>query len=177
MILDLLKRVCKSLDDNSVPYMISGSIALNIYTIPRMTRDIDIVVELTEDRIDEFTALFPDSYFNKDVIKEEIKREGMFNIIDHQTGFKIDFIIRKDTEYFKQAFENRLRINELDTDLWVISLDDLIIAKVIWVQDYQSEKQIMDIENLLLNPDVNLEYIKKWCDKMNLQTFNLFNNE
>jgi len=54
MIFDLLHRVCTSLDDNNIPYMISGSIALNVYTIPRMTRDIDIVVELTENKV-EFT--------------------------------------------------------------------------------------------------------------------------
>ena len=59
----------------------------------------------------------------------------MFNIIDHKTGFKIDFIIRKETGYFRQAFDNRQRINELETDLWVIRLDDLVIAKLIWIQD------------------------------------------
>ncbi len=92
---------------------------------------------------------------------------------DHQTGFKIDFIIRKETKYFKQAFENRQRINELDINLWVIGIDDLIIAKIIWIQENQSEKQIMDIENLLINPDIKINYIKKWCKEMNLQTFNL----
>ena len=51
MILNLLQRVCKSLDENNIPYMISGSLALNIYSIPRMTRDIDIVVELFENRL------------------------------------------------------------------------------------------------------------------------------
>ncbi len=142
-----------------------------------MTRDIDIVIELTDNRVDEFTALFPDSYFNKNTIKSEIKKQGMFNIIDNQTGFKIDFIIRKETEYFKQAFANRQKIKELNTDIWVISLNDLIIAKIIWIQDYQSEKQVMDIENLLINPGINKDYIKKWCDKMNLETFNLLNNE
>ncbi len=177
MILELLNRVCKSLEDNDIPYMISGSIALNIYTIPRMTRDIDIVIELSENRVDDFTSLFPDSYFNKNTIKSEIKKRGMFNIIDNQTGFKIDFIIRKETEYFKQAFANRQKIKELNTDIWVISLNDLIIAKIIWIQDYQSEKQVMDIENLLINPGTNKDYIKKWCNKMNLKTFNLLNNE
>jgi len=54
MILDLLKRVCKSLDENKFPYMISGSIAMNLYSIPRMTMDIDIVVKLSFKRIDEF---------------------------------------------------------------------------------------------------------------------------
>jgi len=85
--------------------MISGNIAMNIYTIPRMTRDIDIFIELDKSGIDDFIALFPDSYFNIDTIRDETAKRGMFNIIDNQTGFKIDFIIRKDTKYFKQAFK------------------------------------------------------------------------
>jgi hypothetical protein len=177
MILDLLKRVCKSLDENKFPYMISGSIAMNIYSIPRMTMDIDIVVELSLKRIDEFTNMFPDSYFNKTTIKNEIKRKGIFNIIDHETGFKIDFIIRKDTEYYRLAFNRRKRIKELEMELWVISLEDLIIAKIIWIQEYQSEKQSLDIENLLLNPDKDMNYIKEWCNNLNLRTFNLLRNE
>ena len=177
MILDLLQRVCKLLDENNIPYMITGSIAMNIYTIPRMTRDIDIVVELSLDRVDEFTDMFPDSYFNIDTIKDKIKRKGIFNIIDHTTGFKIDFIIRKDTEYFKLAFERRQRIKELDTELCVISLEDLIIAKIIWIQQNQSEKQIHDIESLLLNPDKDMNYITEWCNDLKLRTFNLLKDE
>ncbi len=177
MILSLLQRVCNSLNSSDIPYMISGSIALNIYSIPRMTRDIDIVVELTEDRIIEFLELFPDSYYNENAIKKEVSRQGMFNIIDHKTGFKIDFIIRKNSEYFDLAFEQRELIRELDTNMWVISLNDLIIAKIIWIQDLQSEKQIFDIENLLLNPDADIIYIKNWCTKLKLQTYKIFENE
>ena len=157
--------------------MISGSIALNVYAIPRMTRDIDIVVELTDNRVDEFTDLFPNSYFDKKVIKEEIKRKGMFNIIDNETGFKIDFIMRKETDYFNLAFQRRQRIKELDTELWVISIEDLIIAKLLWIQQYQSEKQMFDIENLLINPNVDQDYLKNWINILNIETFNLFRNE
>jgi hypothetical protein len=177
MILDLLQRVCQSLDEHDIKYMISGSIALNIYAIPRMTRDIDIVIELSENRIDEFTDLFPNSYYDKKVIENEIKRKGKFNIIDHSTGFKIDFIIRKESEYFNLAFEQRERINVFGTGLWVISLNDLILAKLIWIQQYQSERQMFDIENLLLNPDIDIDYIKYWCNKLNLQTFKLLDYE
>lgn len=177
MILSLLQKICRSLDEHHIKYMVSGSIALNIYGIPRMTRDIDIVIELSENVIDEFTGLFPDSYFDRKVIKDEIKRKGMFNIIDHSTGFKIDFIIRKDTEYFNLAFSQRQRIIEFGTELWVISLNDLIIAKLIWIQQYQSELQMFDIQNLMLNSDRDIVYIKKWCDKLNLQTYNLLEYE
>lgn len=157
--------------------MISGSIALNVYSIPRMTRDIDIVIELPLSRLDEFTGLFPDSYLNRATIAEEIKRKGLFNIIDHKTGFKLDFIIRKETEYFKMAFSRRKRIMALNMELWVISLEDLIIAKLIWIQDYQSSQQMQDISNLLLNPDKDIGYITEWCNKLELKTFNLLSNE
>ena len=177
MILELLQRVCGQLDKHNIKYMVSGSIALNIYAIPRMTRDIDIVIELSENMINEFTDIFPNSYFEKNVIRNEIRRKGMFNIIDHLTGFKIDFIIRKETEYFNLAFQQRRRIKEFDTELWVIDINDLIIAKLIWIQQYQSERHIFDIQNLLLNPDTDMEYIKKWCKKLNLQTFDLIKDE
>jgi hypothetical protein len=69
MLLDLLKKVCNQLDEHEIKYMVSGSIALNIYTIPRLTRDIDIVIELSESKIDEFTSLFPNAYYDKNTIK------------------------------------------------------------------------------------------------------------
>jgi len=177
MILELLNRVCRALDDNQFPYMISGSIALNVYAIPRMTRDIDIVIELPINRIDNFVQLFPNSYLNKATIIEEVNRQGLFNIIDHNTGFKLDFIIRKDTDYFKHAFSRRKKIRELETELWIISLEDLIIAKLIWIQDYRGEQQTQDIKNLLLSPDKDMEYIRKWSLDLGLNTFNMLENE
>lgn len=177
MIIDLLKKVCKQFEKHNIKYMISGSIALNIYAIPRMTRDIDIVIELFENKIDEFINLFSDSYFDESVIREEVIQKGMFNIIDHSTGFKIDFIVRKETEYSNLAFQRRQLVKEFDIELYVIDLNDLIIAKIIWIQEYQSEKQIFDIENLLLNSSKDMDYIKSWCKKLNLKTFNLLNNE
>ena len=59
--------------------MISGSIAMNMYAVPRMTRDIDIVIELPFNRIEEFVELFPNSYLNKGTLVEEVKRQGLFN--------------------------------------------------------------------------------------------------
>lgn len=133
MILELLNKTCKALEENNIQYMISGSIALNTYAIPRMTRDIDIVIELEEVMIDKFISLFPNSYYDKTTIKDAVQTEGMFNIIDHQTGFKIDFIIRKNDEYHNLAFKRRRRIKEFDTLIWVISIEDLIISKIIWI--------------------------------------------
>lgn len=177
MIFNLIKEVCNKLDEHGINYMVSGSIALNIYAIPRLTRDVDIVIELTENKIDEFTSLFPNAYYDKNTIKEELRRKGMFNVIDHSTGFKIDFIIRKETEYHNNEFKRRKKVYEFDTELWVVDINDLIIAKIIWIQEFQSDRQIFDIENLLLNPLKDLDYIRYWCKRLNLKTYDLIDDE
>ncbi|OGQ48894.1 MAG: hypothetical protein A3I10_02970 [Deltaproteobacteria bacterium RIFCSPLOWO2_02_FULL_57_26] len=46
--LAVLKEVTRRLNRAKIPYMVTGSIAANFYTVPRMIRDIDIVVELSE---------------------------------------------------------------------------------------------------------------------------------
>jgi hypothetical protein len=44
--LDILKQVCQGLEQANIPYMLTGSLAANFYTVPRMTRDIDIIIEI-----------------------------------------------------------------------------------------------------------------------------------
>ena len=42
--------------------MLSGSTALGVYAVPRMTRDIDIVVALEPDDADRFAELFAEDF-------------------------------------------------------------------------------------------------------------------
>lgn len=165
------------MNENNISYMVSGSIAMNVYSIPRMTRDIDIVIEIDNNRIDHFLSLFPDSYYNYYAVKEEIKKRGFFKIIDNLTGFKIDFIVRKNTEYFYHAFNRRIINNDFDIELWIITIEDLIIAKLIWIQDLQSDIQMNDIKNLLRSSKLDMEYLNQWTRALKLNTFNLIPHE
>jgi hypothetical protein len=174
MILKLLKRITQSLESKEIDYMLSGSIALNNYSIPRMTMDIDIIIALKEENLKEFLSIFDKNYYiNENTVREETKRLGMFNVIDHETGLKIDFILRKDTEYRKHEFERRTKSSFESFEVWTVSIEDLIISKLEWIQILQSDKQINDIKNLLANPSADITYIKAWCEKLNLNTFNL----
>jgi len=154
--------------------MLTGSIALNHYSIPRMTLDIDMVIDLGEKNLADFLSILgSDYYFNEVTIKDEVSRRGMFNVIDYKTGFKIDFIIRKESEYKKLEFSRRIRSVISDFEVWIVSPEDLIIAKIEWVQELGSEKQIQDIKNLLVIPDLDIDYIRNWCKKLDLKTYNL----
>jgi len=174
MITDLLKRVTSALENKQIPYMLSGSLALNAYTVPRMSLDIDIVIELHEEHLNDFFEIFKEEYYvNEITVKQEVKRHGMFNVIDHYTGFKVDFIIKKETEYRIHEFSRRNRETISDFDVWIVSPEDLVISKIEWIQQYRSDKQISDIQNLLAISKIDLNYIKFWCNKLNLITFEL----
>ena len=104
---------------------------------------------------------------------EEISRKGMFNVIDNETGFKIDFIIRKDSSYGQTAFGRRLRLDDFGEEVWVIAIEDLILAKLIWIQEIFSDRQTNDIRNLLKNPEIDRQYSDNWVFELKLNVFDL----
>ena len=174
MFLELLKTITQRLEQKEIRYMVSGSLAINVYSVPRMTLDIDIVIELNETNFMTFLEIFKSGYYiNEETALKEIRRKGMFNVIDHDTGLKIDFIIRKDTEYRRLEFSRKTRKMIKNVPVWMVSAEDLVISKLEWIQQLQSDRQMHDIKNLMALPDLDKEYISSWCRKLNLDTFNM----
>jgi hypothetical protein len=170
---ELYKEITSALDARNIPYMISGSMAMFVYTVARTTRDIDIVIELSEESLDSFYEIFKDQfYLHKPSVEEEVQRRGMFNAIDNRSGLKIDFVIRKNLPFRKEEFQRRKRHKLFGHEAWVVSVEDLILSKLIWIQDIQSDRQKEDIKSLLEQP-VDYGYIKKWVDDLKINTFGL----
>jgi uncharacterized membrane protein YbhN (UPF0104 family) len=49
VIIGLIKffnKIIDALNTNSIPYILSGSIAMGVYVVPRATRDFNFVIEL-----------------------------------------------------------------------------------------------------------------------------------
>jgi hypothetical protein len=155
--------------------MLSGSVALSIYTLPRATRDFDFVVHLQQKDIDDLLARFSEGYYcDRDAVKEAIMHHSMFNIIDHASGFKADFIILKNEPFRKTEFERRLEIEFEGMPVNVVSAEDLLLSKLIWIQELQSAVQMEDIKNLSTKKDLDWTYIDSWIKSLNLNTFDLF---
>jgi len=139
-ILNLLKFITQYLSSKRIKYMLGGSMAMNFYAVSRATRDIDIVIHLTESDIPNFMSGLDQFYYNSETIAREVKREGMFNIIDNDSGFKIDLMVLKNTEYTTLAFDRRQTYSDFGFDICVTSLEDLIIAKLQWIQTLYSDR-------------------------------------
>ncbi len=168
--LEVLKVVTECLNRTNIPYMISGSMAANYYTVPRMTRDIDVVIELKETDVDKFVELFAgDFYINKEMIKKEVRRQGMFNLIHTQFVIKIDFIVKKSSPYQDTAFSRKREVLINSNPMWFVSPEDLVISKLNWAKDSLSEMQLKDVRNLLETVDnLDLKYIDKWISQLGL---------
>ena len=173
--LNILLLVAQRLDQNKIVYMISGSMAANYYTIPRMTRDIDVVIELKRGEIDQFVKAFEvDFWIDAEVVERETLQRGMFNLIHKEYVIKIDFILRKESEFQESAFERRKNITIENQPIWFISAEDLVLAKLLWAKDSFSELQLNDVRHLLQTVvGLDRAYVDRWVQMMGLvQVYN-----
>jgi hypothetical protein len=168
--IEVLKLVCRRLQEVGIPYMLTGSLAANFYATPRMTRDIDMVIEMGKFEVAKFFRSFQDDfYIVKESIVEAITHEGMFNIIHNASVYKIDFVIRKDSPYRDTEFQRRREIDLDGTPMWIVSPEDLILSKMFWSKDSLSDFQLRDVRNLLSSvKNLDVKYIQKWVQTLEL---------
>ncbi len=171
--LKFVKLIASRLDSVGVPYMMTGSMAMAIYSIPRMTRDIDLVVELEPVDIDKIVNLFSeDCYIDRDTVRQAVDAHSMFNIIHNDWVVKADFIIRKNEEYRRKEFSRRQKMVIEERTIFVVSAEDLILSKLAWGKESQSELQLVDVRQMVSTvPDLDWEYMKKWAIVLGIESF------
>ncbi len=171
---NFLRILIQFFEKYNIPYMLSGSMAMSTYTGPRYTRDFDFIVHLKPSDVKLLMEYFKEGYYcEEDAIREAIEKEGMFNIIDHQSNYKADFVILKNNPYRKKEFERRKQVEFLDMKIFLVSPEDLVISKLIWIQELQSSIQAEDIKMLSSLKDLDWSYIYEWISNLNLNTFGL----
>lgn len=161
-----LWKVINRLEKAGIPYMLTGSMAVNIYGHSRATNDFDIVIQIGSHHIKMLSSLFEkDFYMSEEAMQEALRLQGMFNVIDNETIFKVDFIIAKDDPFSKQQFGRRQAIKVADKIIYIISPEDLILSKLEWSKESLSELQENDIKNILriLGRTLDKQYLEKWA--------------
>lgn len=166
--LNIVKLVVERLEQANIAYMISGSIAMNYYAQPRMTRDIDIVVELILDDVERVTALFmQDFYIDEEIVYNAIQNQSIFNIIHNDLLVKIDFIVRKNTPYRQTEFLRRQQAKVNSFKAWIVSVEDLLLSKLVWAKESQSEMQLNDVRNIITSVhNLDWTYVNNWATEL-----------
>ncbi len=169
--LQVLGLVAGRLDAAGIAYMLTGSMALNYYGRPRMTRDIDMVIAADVAGAGRLCDLFAsDFYVDREAAATAIRERGMFNLIHLALVVKVDLIVRKDSEYRRIEFDRRRRAVVESLPLFVVAPEDLIISKLDWARDTRSERQLGDVRSLLASGvEMDRGYLVEWVRRLGLE--------
>ena len=167
--LDVLRDVSQRLESGGVAYMLTGSMAMNFYAQPRMTRDLDLVVKLVADQTDLLISLFESEYYvDRRAVATAIAQRSVFNLIHNETIIKFDCIVLKDQQYRQEEFARRRKITIGDFKTWIVTREDLILSKLYWARNSRSELQFRDVKNLL-SSDCDMTYLESRAESLGVK--------
>jgi hypothetical protein len=135
-------------------YMVTGATAAILYGAPRLTNDLDLVLELTRTQASQLPALFPAAAFYlppPDVVEVERNRpnRGHFNIIHMGTGYKADVYLAGADPLHAWGLAHRRSVS---VDRGVVSLappEYVILRKLEFYDEGGSDKHLQDIRAIL----------------------------
>lgn len=150
--------ILKSLYDNKIEYLIVGGVAVNLHGVPRATFDFDLVISTDKSNIlslikvlgegNYIPSLPEDPIQLADPKKVEywIKEKNLiaFSFYNEKHSHQVVDIIIKHPLDFQEAFKRKLTKPIDDFELYLASIEDIIIMKT----ESARPKDMKDIEFL-----------------------------
>ncbi|MGH7307223.1 MAG: hypothetical protein ACREK6_00855 [Candidatus Rokuibacteriota bacterium] len=168
--LEVLKIVAGRLARAGIAYMVTGSIAMNHYAVPRMTRDVDLVVDLSPADADRVGDLFEDDFYvDRGAVRHAAETKAVFNMIHTALVVKVDVVVRGETEYRRTEFGRRRHVAIEGQELFVVAPEDLILSKLERARESRSAMQLADVRNLVESvEDLDRAYLAEWTRRLGL---------
>lgn len=135
--------VLKALNETGVRYVLVGGVAVNMHGVPRMTYDLDLLVDLEDENLEKLVALLNEWGFKpripvaiENLASQEKRQEWVtekhmkaFNVFNDQWALsEIDILIDSPVSY-ASASEHATPMRLGGVDVPLISIDDLVVMK------------------------------------------------
>jgi hypothetical protein len=145
---------------------VTGSVAASVYGVLRQSQDTDVVVDLDRAGFGHLADSLRSGFAIS--VPIDFGESAMASIIDQETAEKVDLILRHPGPFEVSAME---RLRELEVPglgrIWVASVEDLIVAKLVWSAG-TSELQLRDCAQLLrVNiGSIDRAYLERWAARL-----------
>jgi len=157
---EVLKKVVKMLNQLRAEWCLCGGVAANYYGSPRATYDLDILLLLEECDIETFAKAIK---IKKNVLCDIIKISNRYFL--EIMSYRVDFWFPKSL-YDREILKRRKKVRIDGLDLWIISVEDLIIQKL-------RSDRLQDIEDLVgiikVNKKICWNYVSYWCKFLGIE--------
>ncbi|MGD8717603.1 MAG: hypothetical protein PVH29_02165 [Candidatus Zixiibacteriota bacterium] len=170
---ELLAKVAAVLNDAGVNYVVTGSVVTSLYGEPRYTQDADVLVVVSPGLGDNLSAAFPPPryYAPADDIDESLKRRIIANIIDSETGAKVDLHAKTGDAFADSFFARRRLVEVAGVELWFPSPEDAILSKLVWARATgNGERHLRDARGVFLTqrPALDEGYLRNWAERLSV---------
>ena len=166
----------RPLEDLRIEYMVTGSVAAIVYGEPRLTHDLDLVVDLASEQIPALLKAFASEDFYcppQDLILFEANREqrGHINLVHVPTAFKADFYFRGRDPLHIWGLERVRTLQFFGSSIRVAPPEYVIVRKLEFFREGGSEKHLRDIRLMvrLSTHAINQEQLIRFIEERGLQ--------
>lgn len=155
-----------------LPYYITGGVAASTFGDPRMTRDLDVVIAIARENVEQLAIALEEAGFYVPGI-EDVKagRSKTLGITHTETIARADLVIAGNEEWDQIKFERRRSVQiQGQGSLYFASPEDIVLNKLRWGQESQSEKQWRDVLGVLKvqGDTLDIDYLHRWADQVGL---------
>jgi hypothetical protein len=170
---ELFQFAIRTLERLEINYVVVGSCASISYGEPRMTQDIDIVIDATRPQLILLCEAFagPEYYVSREAANSALELRSQFNVLHPDSGNKIDFIFPKEDAWSREQIAGRKRIPLFEQfEGYAARPEDIIIGKMIYYEEGGSEKHLRDITGMMRVSGelVDREYVERWAASLGL---------
>ncbi|MES2210596.1 MAG: hypothetical protein V4515_10500 [Chloroflexota bacterium] len=158
------REVLDRLDGLAIRYYVTGSWALSVHAEPRMTRDLDLVLDLgPADYERRIRPAFDDAYLVNDLIA--VGGRSIGGLVHRTEIVRVDLIVGRHDAWSRQAFERSRVVDHPGLGRAAVSsAEDLILAKLEWSDGGRSELQLRDCRSVIrIAPDLDWDYLRRYA--------------
>lgn len=174
--IELIHTFIRPLNEYGVRYIITGSVAAMVYGEPRLTNDVDVVIDIKRTDINKLIQAFPEADYYLppvEVIETELLRgsRGHFNIICQHSMLKADIYLMG-SDSIQLWGMGDARILEIDDQQISFAPPEyVIIRKLEFYREGHSGKHLRDIASMLSesSSEIDQEILQKHIVQLGLQ--------
>ena len=130
-LVDAVAALMVALERSGIAYALGGAVAYSAWAEPRATRDVDVNLWLTAERLDEgFTVLERVGVsLDRERARAEATERGMF--VGRFGEYRVDVFLPS-VAFYGEALRQRVRTRVAHCDTWVLSADTLVVFKMLF---------------------------------------------
>jgi hypothetical protein len=165
---EAVQAVTDTLNEMTVPYMLVGSLSSGFYGAGRTTKDADFVVELGEHSILEVGRRLGSGFrIDPQMSFETVTMTRRFVADVVGTGFTIEFFHLTPDPHDQERFRRRRQVRLLDRQVWLPTVEDVIVTKLRWGLLGNRSKDRDDVRNVIAvqGDRIDWDYVHRWCEQ------------